>query len=206
MSVLKPVGKLHHELVHRRRVSALASHFAELLPKGHAILDVGCGDGLISAEILRRRPDLTITGVDVLVRPETHIPVTEFDGRRLPFADRSCDTVLFCDVLHHTERPAAMLQEAVRVARHNVAIKDHVVRGFFARGTLRVMDFVGNAPHGVTLPYNYMTQEQWGDAFDECHLIPREVRDRLRLYPAWADVLFGRGLHFVGLYEIEAAD
>ena len=111
---------------------------------------------------------------------------------------------MFCDVLHHTERPAAMLQEAVRVARHHLAIKDHIVRGALARPTLRFMDFIGNAPHGVTLPYNYLTRQQWDAVLGQCHLRPRQVRHRLGLYPAWADVVFGRGLHFIGLFEIDA--
>lgn len=202
MSALRSVGKLHGRLVHLRRVEVLASHFAELLPAGHRVLDVGCGDGLIAAEILKRRPDLTIAGVDVLLRADSHIPVTPFDGSRLPFADRSWDTLMLCDVLHHTPRPAAMLREAARVARHHLAIKDHIVRGALARPTLRLMDFVGNAPHGVTLPYNYLTQPEWDDVLGQCELRPLHVRHRLGLYPAWADVVFGRGLHFVGLFEI----
>jgi hypothetical protein len=64
------------------------------------------------------------------------------------------------------------------------------------------MDFVGNAPHGVVLPYNYLTPQKWEITFRECHLIPRTVKRDLNLYPKWADVIFGRSLHFVGLYGI----
>jgi SAM-dependent methyltransferase len=199
---LASLGTAHGKIVHSRRVQVLAAHFADLIPHGHSVLDVGCGDGLIDALLLERRPDLTIAGVDVLVRPNAHVPVTPFDGRRLPFRDGSWDTLLFCDVLHHTERPIAMLREAVRVARHCVVIKDHAVQGLFARPTLRFMDFVGNAPHDVLLPYNYFTPRQWEDAFRASGLVSREVRRRLRLYPGWADVVFGRSLHFVGAYDI----
>jgi SAM-dependent methyltransferase len=76
-------------------------------------------------------------------------PVAPFDGRRLPFTDRSWDTVLFCDILHHTERPVELLREAVRVARHSILIKDHSVEGWLAR-PLRFMDVVGNFPHGLS--------------------------------------------------------
>ena len=67
-----------------------------------------------------------------------------------------------------------LLKEAARVARHCVAIKDHTVQGVLARPTLRFMDFVGNAPHGVALPYNYFTPTQWEEAFHECRLVQRE--------------------------------
>ena len=188
--------------MHTRRSRVLASYFAELIPQGHAVLDVGCGDGLIDALVREQRPDLRISGVDVLVRPAALIPVTPFDGRRIPFADKSSDTVLLCDVLHHAEQPVSLLKEAARVARHSVVIKDHNVRGLLARPTLRFMDYIGNAPQGVALPYNYLTESQWATAFRECGLMPRAVRSELSLYPSWADPIFGRSLHFVGRYEV----
>ena len=198
----RSAGSLHGRLVHSRRVGVLARHFSELIPHGHSVLDVGCGDGLIDALILKHRPDLTIAGVDVLARANTHIPVTLFDGRSLPFSDQSMDSVLFCDVLHHTDRPVKMLKEAVRVARHSVVIKDHMVQGLLAVPTLRVMDYVGNAPHGVVLPYNYLTEREWEEAWQMCGLRPGEVRRHLKLYPALVDAFFGRALHFAGLYYV----
>jgi ubiquinone/menaquinone biosynthesis C-methylase UbiE len=199
---LRRVGSLHGDLVYSRRTRVLASFLAELIPQGHTVLDVGCGDGLIDALVTRQRPDLQISGVDVLVRPTTHIPVTAFDGTRLPFPDRSSDSVLICDVLHHADHPVGLLQECARVARHSVVIKDHTVKGFLARPTLRFMDFVGNAPQGVALPYNYLTIAEWEAAFRECGLVPRTVRTDLGLYPPVADAIFGRSLHFVGRYEV----
>ncbi len=199
---LASIGKAHGAFVHSRRVRMIAHHFAALLPPNHAVLDVGCGDGQVASLLVAARPDAHVSGVDVLVRAETRIPVTEFDGHHLPFADKSFDTVLFSDVLHHTESPGELLAEAQRVARHCVLIKDHVVTGFLARPTLRFMDWVGNAPHQVALPYNYQTQAQWDALFEECGLRQRALLRRLGLYPAWADPLFGRSLHFIGLYDV----
>jgi SAM-dependent methyltransferase len=199
---LRSLGSLHGRVVHSRRVRVLARHLAELIPGGHSVLDVGCGDGLIDRLILDRRPDLRICGADPLIRPESHIPVVPFDGRRLPFTDRSWDTVLFCDVLHHTERPLELIMEAVRVARHSILIKDHSVEGCLARPALRFMDFVGNAPHGIALAFNYFTPAQWEDAYRATGLVPLEVRRKLGLYPSWAEPFFGRSLHFVAIYNI----
>jgi SAM-dependent methyltransferase len=198
----RSVGSVHGKLVHSRRVRVLARHFSELIPHGHSVLDVGCGDGLIDALILKNRPDLTISGVDVLRRANTHIPVTLFDGKSLPFADQSRDTVLFCDVLHHTDTPVDLLKEAVRVARHSLVIKDHTVQGFLASPTLRLMDYLGNAPHGIVLPYNYLSPRQWVEAWQACSLVPGEVRRDLKIYPPLADAFFGRTLHFAGLYYV----
>src|SRR5579863_8060183 len=122
---MSAIGVLHEKLVFNRRVETLANWFARLAPSSASILDVGCGDGLISAVLQSRRPDLILRGIDVLPRSHTHIPVEIFDGTRIPFADQSFDAVLFSDVLHHTPDPAVLLHEAHRVAAHSVLLKDH---------------------------------------------------------------------------------
>ena len=70
------VGILHKELVFSRRVRVLSEQFASLIPRGASVLDVGCGDGLISALLQSLRPDVRVCGVDVLVRKHAHIPIS----------------------------------------------------------------------------------------------------------------------------------
>jgi SAM-dependent methyltransferase len=197
------LGSVHGKLVHSRRVEVLARHFAELIPHSHSVLDVGCGDGLVSTLLSMLRPDLRLTGVEVLVRPGALITVSEFDGCHLPFGDHSWDTVLFCDVLHHAADPLGLLREAVRVARQCVLIKDHMVEGVLAGPTLRLMDIVGNVPHGVALPYNYLRPEEWRCAFADTGLAQVEIRRALHLYPWPLDLVFGRTLHFLGRFETQ---
>ena len=103
------LNAVHHRAVHNRRVHVLAHHLAQIIPGGGRVLDVGCGDGLISREIMNQRPDLEIEGVDVMLRPITHIPATTFNGSVLPFGDDSFDYVTIVDVLHHTTDPVIMI-------------------------------------------------------------------------------------------------
>jgi len=166
-------------------------------------LDVGCGDGLVASLILEKRPDLEIRGIDVLVRAGTKIPVSEFDGSHLPFGDQSFDAVMFVDVLHHSDEPAALLAEAKRVAGLTI-IKDHRLNGVLAGPTLRFMDWVSNAPHGVVLPYNYWPHERWHESFASLNLTVKEWKEDLRLYPLPADWVFGRSLLFVCQLESTA--
>ncbi len=190
------MDSVHGGYVHGRRVRVLARHLAQMIPAGPArVLDVGCGDGRLAALLQELRPELEVEGIDVLVRPGTPIPVREFDGRTLPFDDGAVDVVTFVDVLHHTEDPRVLLKEAARVVRRAVVLKDHLCRGLLARPTLRFMDWVGNARHGVVLPYNYQTPRQWAEHFAAVGLRVADERTRLGLYPAWANWLFGRGLH-----------
>ena len=196
---MSAIGVLHQKLVFNRRVEILAGWFAQLAPRSARVLDVGCGDGLISAVLQSRRPDLSIRGIDVLPRSHTHIPVEMFDGARIPFDDESFEVVLFSDVLHHTPDPAALLTEAHRVATHSVLIKDHNRNGFASGTRLRFMDWVGNARFGVALPYNYWTEPQWRDAWKEIGLRPDQLVTDLGLYPLPANWIFGAKLHFVAL-------
>ena len=195
---------LHGSYVHARRVAVLARHVAPLLPPGGRVLDVGCGDGRLAARLRSMRSDVAIEGVDVLLRADAAIPVRQFDGAHLPYADASIDAVLLVDVLHHTDDPAVLLRESARVARAGIIIKDHVREGVLARPTLRAMDWVGNARHGVRLPYNYWSHAQWTDAFETIGLEVQHWNSRLHLYPGPASWIFDRSLHFVAMLCLRA--
>ncbi len=191
------VGRAHDALVFDRRVRVLSRAVADALPAGAHVVDVGCGDGLVARRVMDLRPDVSVEGIDVLVRPHTHVPVRAFDGARIPFGDRSVDAVTVVDVLHHTDDPAVLLREAARVARAAVVIKDHLADRPLARPTLRAMDWVGNARHGVALPYNYWTRDRWQSAFADVGLVVERWDERVPLYPPPLSWAFGGSLHFV---------
>lgn len=199
------IGTLHNQLVSGRRIKLLADRLALLIPHGARVLDVGCGDGAADRLILDQRPDITMEGIEVLLRPETKIPVKRFDGKNIPYADNSFDLVMFVDVLHHTNDPIVLLREARRVAKM-ILIKDHFCEGILAGSRLRLMDWVGNAHHGVALPYNYWSRRQWIRAFDAIGMKISKMNETLGLYPAPASWLFEHGLHFVArVDEVDAA-
>jgi len=196
------LGKLHARFVHEGRVSRLSSLLAELLPPNASVLDVGCGDGRVASMISVRRPDVVIQGIDIHLRETTLIPVSEFDGERIPFDDRSFDVVMFVDVLHHTNDPMVLLREAARVSRNSILLKDHNENGIFSNMTLRMMDWMGNRPHGVALPYNYWKRQAWDKAFVEVAVEPKVKIEKLGLYPALIDKVCGRQLHFIASLSV----
>src|SRR5260370_19782983 len=194
------VGTLHDRFVFGRRTRVLADHMASLVPPGSRVLDVGCGDGMVDRLILAGRPDISIEGIDPLVRADAFIPVRGFDGATIPYPDSSFDVAMLVDVLHHTTDPRVLLREASRVGR-SILIKDHLREGFLANTTLRVMDWVGNAHHGVALPYNDWPESTWVAAFNALGLLVSDKKTKLKLYPIPFSWLFDRRLHFIARCE-----
>lgn len=191
------VKEPHRRYVATRRARVILGHLTQLIPRDSRILDIGCGDGLIDRMLFAERPDLTIEGMDIVIRPQLMSPVSRFDGRHIPRPEDSFDVVLFLDVLHHTIDPLILLKEAQRVSRKHIIIKDHNIDGFAASQILRFMDWVGNAPHGISLPYNYWPQERWLLTFANLGLTVCEYRSSLGLYSRPGSWLFERSLHFV---------
>jgi len=201
LPVLSLLRRGHGVLVHRRRVRVLAALLGSWIPPNSRVLDIGCGDGAIGRLIAEHRPDIAIQGAEFSARPGCRIPCSAFDGSALPFAPGTFDVCLLTDVLHHTPDVRALLREAARASRRYVLVKDHARESAMDGIILRLMDWVGNRPHGVRLPYNYQSRAQWQEHFAACALREVNCTSRIPLYPPPFSWIFGRGLHFVALLE-----
>ncbi len=200
---MKLLDVIHGGYVFPRRVRVLSRHLAEMAPREASILDVGCGDGLIDKLLLEQRPDLSVRGIEVLIRKKTYRPIETYDGKTIPFPEKSFDAVMLVDVLHHTDDPMVLLTQATHVARQCILLKDHTMNGWLAGPTLRFMDRVGNARHGIALPYNYWTYQQWVDACEKLRLKIAVWQPKVGLYPWWAGWAFDRTLQFMARLELQ---
>jgi len=188
---------LHFTAIHGRRIRGLTACFAATLPTDAKVLDVGSGDGYLAAEIMKRRPDVVISGVDIIPRRESFIPVDLFDGERLPYDDDTFDVVMFSDVLHHATNQPDLLAEAGRVARRAVVVKDHLNERRTDEWCLRAMDWFGNRHNEVPLPYDYWSERRWCQEMQRAGIEVQEIDTRVKVYPQPLQILFGRGLHVV---------
>lgn len=146
------------------RTNYLNARLAPYLSKSLRILDMGASDGNLADAFQRSGTivsDATVVGCDAHIQSESKIPMISYDGRRLPFGDATFDCVMLIDVLHHDLSPAHVLAEAKRVSSHRVLIKDHFWRNRLDFFGLKVMDYIGNNPYGIALPYNYFRIDQW---------------------------------------------
>ncbi len=195
--------KLHHKLVFQRRTKVLSAALLSLInPRINSLLDAGCGDGTISKLMQEKNPGLEISGIDIIERPNSYIPVRIYDGNKIPYNDDSYDAVMLIDVLHHVKEIKQMLEEAKRVSRKYILVKDHLYKTHFDFRLLKFMDRVGNKPHGVTLEYNYLKEEEWALVFADLGLKRLVEKTDIPLYPFPFSILFGRKLHFVCLLQI----
>lgn len=199
---MRPIERLHSSYVHTRRVRVLRDHLAKIIPADARLLDVGTGDGLLAALVAQVPPDVEVHAIEKIVRKDTAIHVAPYDGRTIPYGDGDFDVVMFVDVLHHADDPTVLLCEAKRVARRAVIIKDHTLEGFLAGPILQFMDRMGNEKHGVPVPYNYWTQEQWLESFRSLGMSIGLWRTDLGLYPWPAKWIFERSLHFLARLEL----
>jgi SAM-dependent methyltransferase len=194
------VDKLHGNYVHTRRVRVMAEAAAQMIPFGANVLDVGCGDGMFAEQLQGLRSDITIKGAEVQSRPGCRIPVTAFDGLKLPFADNTFDVSMLVDVVHHSLDQKRLLSEAARVGSGRVLLKDHPRNGPMAWTLLRGMDYVGNTKHGVACPHKYLSRDEWMKLFGECGLRPGATVRLRKLYHFPISLVIGH-LNFMTVLE-----
>ncbi|MGI9051790.1 MAG: class I SAM-dependent methyltransferase [Ilumatobacteraceae bacterium] len=190
--------RLHASLVHHRRVANLGRVLAAAIPRDvRTLLDVGSGDGLLARSVTTHRPDLAITGVDIVPRRETFMEVALYDGTRLPFANNAFDAVMLVDVLHHAADIHVLLCESARVARQVVVVKDHLNERRIDGALLRAMDWLGNRHNDVPLRYRYCSRRQWLTEIPRAGMELETFDDRVGVYPWPLSAVIGRRLHVI---------
>lgn len=107
----------------RRLVGRFLRTLDDLLPARppRRVLEVGMGEGEITARVRARYPDATVVGIDLFDpslaehwRARGHVAAFA-DVARLPFPDATFDLVLGIEVLEHVTDPVQALDEVRRV-------------------------------------------------------------------------------------------
>lgn len=112
------------------------------IPRGSAVLEVGCGDGKIARHVAKVLPCKTYTGIDVdhalITRAEsasegsTKTIFQVGDVCRLPFDAATFDAAIVLDVLHHLANWRKALKEIRRVlkAGGRLLLKEYSIETF----------------------------------------------------------------------------
>lgn len=155
------------EELYKRICWFMKCEMAPYIKRGETFLDVGSGSGFLAKE-LEKRLGLKVTCVDVVDGSKTDMPVVLFDGKSLPFADKSFDNILFSYVLHHAgPNQKELLKEARRVAKKRVIIfEDEALGGFgelFTSFHRLAYDFLYNIKNNN--PCVFHTASEWEKIF-----------------------------------------
>lgn len=167
----------YHSRVVRRESRQAAALVAGHLQPGAAILDVGCGEAYVAAELAHR--GMTIETVDIVdVRKVDHLPFRLFDGLNLPFPDRTFDVVMPNFVLHHVpdQRKTHLLREAARVSRDKVFILEDTPRNAVDRLLNRRHGEGYRKKIGSSAAFGFLTRREWEWLFTGLGLLLRESR------------------------------
>jgi len=161
----------------RREARHAAGLAAPFLSPSATVLDVGCGEGYVGAELAELGATVMLTDI-VDVRRCPSLPFQLYDGRHLPYATHAFDMVMLNFVLHHVpnEDKAALLGEAARVSRRWLFILEDTPRNALDRlmGDRHGRRF--RAKIGSSASFGFLTSGEWEWLFRGLGLVIRNVR------------------------------
>jgi SAM-dependent methyltransferase len=125
----------------------LSAQLADLasVGSGQRVLDVGCGTGALTAELVQRLGPAAVTAVDpsesfVVATRDRHpgVDVRQAPAEQLPFPDDAFDAAMAQLVVHFMSDPIAGLAEMRRVTRPDGVVAACVWDHAGAQGPLRI--------------------------------------------------------------------
>jgi len=126
----------------RKRSETVVSRIKPYIKKGIKLIDIGSGSGDVAS--LLQSQGFEVTPVDVAdFHGPRMIKTTIYDGKTLPFKDKSFDTALLLMVMHHTPNPEIVFKEASRVAKEVIVIETSYTTKLNRYFTI-ISDAIGN--------------------------------------------------------------
>jgi len=141
-----------------------------VLRPGDRVLDIGCGEGFVLAELASAHE---VTGVDIADHRATRLPrFALYDGLRLPFADGSYDVSLLAFVLHHVpnDLKPVLVREARRVSRRAIVVLEDTPRTLLDRIACHLHGRAYRRKVGSTAGFGFYDPARWEAFFAQLEL------------------------------------
>ena len=221
-----PTGYLHgYRAEERERLHRQASFLAPTVHDGlpyqrrTKLLEVGCGVGAQTEILLRRWPELTVTGVEIndeqleearrflatIPSADGRFVLAKGDAAKLDYGPGSFDSAFLCWVLEHVGEPARVLEEVRRVlVPGSPIVCSEVLNATFfvdpySKDTLRYWTALneqqlamGGDPFVGAKLGNLLTAAGFRDVVTEVksfHLDNRDAPERAEFLGYWTDLL-----------------
>ncbi len=136
--------------------------------EGEKILDLGCGSGILGEKI-RERLKKEVIGIDIVDKRVCNIPFKIYDGKKIPFPENFFGLVIISFVLHHTEDPISILQEAKRVGKRIIIFED-LPEGILGKLYCFFHWISWNLFFGKSPKFNFHTKKEWEEIFKKLGL------------------------------------
>lgn len=150
-----------------RRTEEVTDIILNFLGKKNKILDIGCGFCTVTQKLSAQGFKVTSLDIkDSSIFPEI-IP-TIYNGKIIPFPNRSFDTSLLITVLHHTPNPKRILVEAKRISPMIIVMED-IITNPIQKYLTFVMDSILNFEF-FNHPHTNKSDKEWRKLFRQVGL------------------------------------
>ena len=122
MKLINLILRPFFQKIVRRRSQTVVNRILPFLKNSKKILDIGSGTGDVAFLLGKHGKNVTPVDVSDFHGPRL-VKTTIYDGRVLPFPNKSFDIAMLLMVMHHTPNPEIVFDEASRVARELVIIE-----------------------------------------------------------------------------------
>lgn len=148
----------------RARSRIVIERISPFIKTSKKLVDIGSGTGDIAFLLKKKGKDVTPVDVGDFHGPRL-VKTIIYDGKILPFSNRSFDTALLLMVMHHTPDPEIVFMEASRVAKEVVVIETSYTNPFNKFLTI-VSDAIGNL-RIVAFWNSYKSDRDWRAFFEK---------------------------------------
>lgn len=132
------------------------------IKNANKLIDVGSGTGYVASILKREGKDITPVDVDSFRGLRLIKPII-YDGKKLPFSDKTFDIGLLLTVLHHTHDPSIVFSEVARVAKEIVVIETSY-KSCLGKYITVIADTISNLQTKANWD-SYKTDSEWKEFF-----------------------------------------
>ena len=144
------------------RAETIVKRIEPYIKNSNKLIDIGSGTGYVASILKREGKDITPVDVDSFRGLRLIKPII-YDGKKLPFPDKSFGTGLLLMVLHHTPDPSTVFSEAARVARDIVVIETSY-KNCIEKCITVIADTISNLQTKANWD-SYKTDSEWKEFF-----------------------------------------